>query len=465
MNTNYATSRRWNTAQSPVPVRRYAFDPGFLFGASTSAYQIEGGVGEETGRGASIWERYFEERPHLDHGAVACDHYNRMEEDVRMMKRMGLKAYRFSISWSRVLPQGTGKVNEQGLDFYSRLVDALLRNGIEPFVTLYHWDLPQALEDNGGWLNRDTCYAFADYAALIAHHLGDRVKYFGTLNEPEVIVAGYIGEGLAPGLQNPALRTKVAHNLMLAHGLATQALRAINPEFKIGVTLNLVPAEPADETNPASVKAARQHWLKNYAIYLEAIFKARYPDVVLEEMAGSDAAFILGDTPATGADVHPGDMALISQRIDYLGVNWYLRHVVDANGHVIDVPAAKKTLMGWEICAPALTRMLVAMNEEYNLPPIYITENGAALPDTYSKGRVRDLGRMTYIHDHLNALESASAAGVKLAGYFAWSLMDNLEWSLGFRMTFGIVHVDRTTLKRTVKDSGLWYRDMIKANT
>lgn len=451
--TSYDKSRRWNAAHSPVPIRKFNFAPGFVYGASTSAYQIEGGVGEETGRGPSIWEKYFADRPHLDHGAVSCDHYNRMEEDVRMMKRMGLKAYRFSISWSRVLPLGKGKINEQGLEFYSNLVDALLRHGIEPYVTLYHWDLPQALEDEGGWLNRDTAHSFADFAAVIAHRLGDRVKYFGTLNEPEVIVAGYIGEGLAPALQDMSLRVKVAHNLMLAHGLATQALRAIDPDFKIGVTLNLVPAEPADATNPASVNAARRHWQKNYALYLDAIFKARYPDVVLDEMH------------ATGAEIRPGDMAIISQRIDYLGVNWYLRHVVDENGGIVDVPGATKTLMGWEIHAPALTRMLVSMNEEYRLPPIFITENGAAMPDTFVKGRVRDVGRMTYIHDHLAALESAVAAGVNLGGYFAWSLMDNLEWSLGYKMTFGIVHVDRNTLKRTVKDSGLWYRDTIKLNT
>lgn len=453
MTTSYATSRRWKTADSPVPVRKYAFEPGFVFGASTSAYQIEGGVSEDTGRGPSIWERYFEERPHLDHGAVACDHYNHMEEDVRMMKRMGLKAYRFSISWSRVQPTGRGKVNEKGLDFYTRLVDALHRNGIEPFVTLYHWDLPQALEDEGGWLNRDTCYAFADYAALIARHFGDKVKFIGTLNEPEVIVAGYIGEGLAPAKQDNALRTHVVHHLMLAHGLAMTAMRAINPKLKLGVTLNLVPAEPADDTKPEHIAAARNHWLKNYAVYLEAIFKARYPDNVLDEMS------------ANGVKVHPGDMAIISQQIDYLGVNWYLRHVVNGEGEILNPPGAKKTLMGWEICAPALTRMLVAMNSEYSLPPIYITENGAALPDTYAKGRVRDVGRMTYIHDHLNALESAVAGGVTISGYFAWSLMDNLEWSLGYKMTFGIVHVDRTTLKRTVKDSGLWFGDMIRANT
>lgn len=438
---------------SPVPIRKYAFCSNFVFGASTSAYQIEGSTGSEHGCGPSIWEPYFAQRPHLQSGAIACDHYGRMEEDVRMMKQLGLKAYRFSISWPRVIPLGRGAINEKGLAFYDRLVDALLRNGIEPYVTLYHWDLPQALEDNGGWLNRDTAVAFAEFSAVIAHRLGDRVKYFGTLNEPEVIVAGYTGDGLAPGYSNPALRVKVAHHLMLAHGLSVQTLRAINKEFKVGVTLNLVPAEPSNASNPGSVAGARTHWLKNYALYLEAIFKARYPEVVLAEAA------------ATGVEIRSGDMEIISQPIGYLGVNWYLRHVVDENGRIIDnLPGALTTQMGWEMQAPALTRMLVKMNGEYNLPPIYITENGAALDDEIEGGRIQDVGRMTYIHEHLNALESATAAGVNIAGYFAWSLMDNLEWSLGFEKTFGIVHVDRSTLKRTVKDSGIWYRDMIKAN-
>lgn len=451
--SKYKKASKWNKSNSPVPIRKYAFQKGFVFGASTSAYQIEGATSDEYGRGPSIWEPYFEKRPHLDHGAIACGHYERMEEDVRLMKRLGLKAYRFSISWSRVMPLGTGAVNEKGLDFYDRLVNTLLRYGIEPFVTLYHWDLPQALEEKGGWLNRHTADAFAQFAAVIADRLGDRVKYFGTLNEPEVIVAGYTGDGLAPGLSDPTLRIKVAHHLMLAHGLATKTLRAINPQFKIGVTLNLVPAEPSNASNPAAVQAARTHWLKNYALYLEAIFKARYPDVVLDEAR------------ATGAEILVGDMAIISQPIDYLGVNWYLRHIVDENGRVVDnIPGAQTTQMGWEIHAPALTRMLVNMDSEYDLPPIYITENGAALDDELVGGRVRDVGRMTYIHDHLHALETAFASGVDIAGYFAWSLMDNLEWSLGFSKTFGIVHVDRQSLTRTLKDSGFWYRDMIKAN-
>lgn len=432
-------------ARLPVPSLKLPED--FVFGASTSAYQIEGAVDPvKYGRGRSIWETYFDKRPHLDRGDTACDHYNRMADDVRMIKRMGLDAYRFSISWPRIQPDGFGKVNAQGLDFYDRLIDELLKKGIEPYLTLYHWDLPQGLEDLGGWQSREVANYFADFAALAAHRYGDRVKNWATFNEPEVIVAGYISGGLAPGLENPILRTKVAHNLMVAHGLALQALRSVEPDNNYGIVLNLVPIEPLTQS---AAEKARQHWQRNYAIYLDALLKGVYSDVVLDEMAVS------------GAKVQAGDMALISQKLDYLGVNWYLRFVVDENGQTVDLPGADKTQMGWEICAPALTRMLVSMNDEYRLPPIYITENGAALDDLIKSGRVRDEHRTRYIRDHIKALEAAYLKGVDLRGYFAWSLMDNLEWSLGFSKTFGIVHVDRKTLKRTIKDSGLWYRDLI----
>lgn len=443
-----ASSARRRSAKAgrlPVPTLKLPGD--FVFGASTSAYQIEGAVDRaKYGRGPSIWEKYFDQRPHLDRGDVACDHYNRMAADVRMIKRMGLDAYRFSISWPRILPDGFGKVNEQGLAFYDRLIDELLKHGIEPYLTLYHWDLPQALEDLGGWQSREVAKYFADFAALAVQRWGHKVKHWCTFNEPEVIVAGYIGGGLAPGMENPALRVKVAHNLMYAHGLAIQAMRAIEPANRYGIVLNLVPVEPLNE---GSRVQARLHWQRNYAIYLDALLKGFYPDVVLDE------------AEATGAKIQAGDMALICQKLDYLGINWYLRHVVDETGRVIDVPGAEKTQMGWEICAPALTRMLVAMHGEYRLPPIYITENGAALDDAVKSGRVRDEHRTRYIRDHIKAIEAAYLKGVNVRGYFAWSLMDNLEWSLGFSKTFGIVHVDRRTLKRTVKDSGLWYRDLI----
>ncbi|MBS1992213.1 MAG: beta-glucosidase [Cyanobacteria bacterium SZAS LIN-3] len=432
-----------------------ALRKGFTWGASTSAYQIEGATGPEYGRGPSIWEKYFAQRPHLDHGEVACGHYERMKEDVQMMKRMGLKAYRFSIAWPRVMPEGYGRVNEQGLAFYDSLIDELLAAGIEPYVTLYHWDLPLALGEIGGWTNREVCYRFADYAALCVKRFGDRVKNWATFNEPEVIVAGYIGDGLAPGLSNPKLRVAVGHHLMVAHGLALRAMREINSEIKVGIVLNLVPCEASDGENAEAVKAARTLWQRNYAWYLDGLFKARYPDVVLQEAKENEFSF------------EPGDMALISQKLDMLGINWYLRLVVNEKGEVVPVPGARTTQMGWEINPRALSRMLKGMQSEYrDLPPIYITENGAAIDDVVSAdGQVHDPVRTSYIYEHLCALEKASKRGMDIRGYFAWSLMDNLEWSLGYGKTFGIVQVDRRTLKRTVKDSGLWYSQLIKRNS
>jgi beta-glucosidase len=441
----------WTAATSPVPVRRYIFRPGFVFGAATSAYQVEGGIEtKSTGRGESIWERYFSTRPHLDTGAIACDHYNRMPEDVQLMKQLGLKAYRFSVAWPRVIPNGTGAVNDKGLDFYKRLVDELRNAGIEPFLTGYHWDLPQALEDKGGWTHRDTAKHFGDYMQVLARNLGDRVQHWGTLNEPEVIVGGYMYDGLAPGRSQPTLKMAVAHNLMLAHGYGALAVRSVNPDLTVGCTVNLVPIEPA---NKHAHKAARRHWERNYSIYLDAMLKGKYPTVVLKEFAQNNVT------------IEPGDMAIINQPLDYLGVNWYLRMVMNRRGRIVQIPAAEFTQVGWEMYSESFTRMLVAMNDEYELPPIYITENGAAITDKVEGNRIHDLVRMTYIHNHLNALENAVARGVDVHGYFAWSLMDNLEWSGGYQFTFGIVHVDRQTLKRTIKDSGYWYRDMIAANS
>lgn len=437
-------SARW-----PVPAGRYKLKPRFVWGAATSAGQIEG-AHDADGRGPSIWDEYFRLRPHLDDGQVACDHYNRMEEDVRLMKKMGLKAYRFSISWSRVLPAGKGRVNEAGMAFYDRLVDTLLASGIEPYVTLYHWDLPLALEKSGGWRDRDTCAHFADYAALMVKRLGDRVKHWTTFNEPEVIVAGYIGEGLAPGLNDKTTGAQVGHHLMVAHGMAVKAIRCIDRELKVGIVLNLVPCHAANE---AARDAAARRWDINYGWYLDALFAARYPEVVLEGKGNGELA------------VAPGDMALISQRLDFVGINYYLRLVIDEQGEAVAVPGADVTQMGWEIHPRSLGDMLIDVNEKYRLPAVYITENGAALDDTLKDGRVHDGGRIKYLHGHLKALARATRHGVDLRGYFVWSLMDNLEWSLGYGKTFGLVHVDRKTLDRTVKDSGRWYRDVIRANS
>jgi beta-glucosidase len=438
-----------------APLRKMALAKNFVWGASTSAYQIEGATGPEYGRGPSIWEKYFAERPHMDHGEVACGHYERMVEDVKMIKRMGLTAYRFSLAWPRILPQGTGAVNEQGLAFYDRLIDELLKAGIEPYVTLYHWDLPLALGEKGGWTNRETCRYFADYAALCVKRFGDRVKHWATFNEPEVIIAGYTGEGIAPALKNPDLRVVAGHHLMVAHGMAVQAMRAINKKIKVGIVLNLVPCEPTDKADAQAVAAARTMWQRNYGWYLDGLLKAHYPQVVLDEAREK------------GFAIEAGDMALMSQKLDMLGINWYLRLVVDGQGKVVPVEGATCTQMGWEIHPKALSRMLISMQAEYkDLPPIYITENGAAIDDVLgADGKVHDPVRTAYIYDHLCALEKAHGKGLDIRGYFAWSLMDNLEWSLGYGKTFGLVHVDRQTLKRTVKDSGQWYGKLIARNS
>lgn len=451
----YFDMPRWNNKRTPVPI--IAVDiPDIELGAATAAYQIEG----RHGRGESHWDRYFIERPSRElsgevvNGDIAVEHFLHVEEDVALMSKLGLQSYRFSISWPRIMPDGDGKVSAEGLAFYDKLVDLLLKHGIRPNLTCYHWDLPQWLADKGGWLNRETPEAFARYCTVLAKHFGDRVKMWGTVNEPEVIVAGYIGTGLAPAADDYSLRVLAAHHVMVAHALGLRALRDVGGEtFKIGLALNLVPQEAIDDRNIKAVAAAGKRWKQHYAIYLDAILTGKYPDVVLEE------------AKQTGVDIQPGDMELISQPLDWLGINWYLRHVVDEDGTVMpNKPDWEVTLMNWEVHSPALTRMLVAMHGEYkNLPPIYITENGAALQDYLESGRVRDVGRMQYLHDHLLALEAASKAGVKIAGYYIWSFIDNLEWSLGFKMTFGIVHVVRSNMKRVLKDSAFWYRATIKA--
>jgi beta-glucosidase len=427
----------------------------FIFGASTAAYQIEGAWNQD-GKGPSIWDHYFHESgvpaPGADNGDVACDHYNRWPEDVRLMKKLNLDAYRFSLSWSRVLPDGRGRVNQAGMDFYDKLVDGLLAKGIDPFVTLYHWDLPMALQRNWrGWLHRDTGSAFADYAALMVKRLGDRVKHWSTFNEPEVIIAGYTGKSLAPAENDPENGFQAGHNLLLAHGQALQALRACRSDGQYGIVLNFVPIDPVD-ADPETALAASRRWQTAYSWYLDGILKAHYPDAVFDKCSQEGSQLY----------IRAGDMALISQAIDFLGINFYTRFIVDRIGQVVRTGDAQRTQMDWEIHPASFDRMLIAMNEQYELPPIYITENGAALDDILKGKRVSDAQRIQYLHDHLGAVAKAVRKGVDVRGYFVWSLMDNLEWSLGFAKTFGLVHVNRQSMARTVKDSGWWYRDVIR---
>ncbi|MBI5840385.1 MAG: beta-glucosidase [Chloroflexi bacterium] len=431
------------------------FPPDFLWGAATAAYQIEGAWNED-GKGESIWDRFSHTPGKIadnSTGDTACDHYHRWQDDIAIMRRIGLKAYRFSTSWPRVLPRGRGPVNLRGLDFYDRLVDALLAANIEPFLTLYHWDLPQALQDEGGWENRAVCHAFADYSALMVKRLGDRVKYWTTFNEPSVVAFdGYLNGGHAPGRQDAKASFQVGHNLLAAHGLALQAIRAVNPNLQVGIVLNLWMQDAASDL-PEDVAAANLAFESSETLFLDPIFKGHYPAGAYE-MAGESMP-----------EIKDGDMALIAQRLDYLGVNFYSRNLISTQGQIEPVPGSEYTEMGWEVCAPALRRLLNRINDDYRLPPIYITENGAAFKDEVSvDGKIHDERRLDYLRQHFIQTNLAMQDGVDVRGCFVWSLLDNFEWAFGYTKRFGIVHVDYETQKRTIKDSGEWYAKVIAGN-
>lgn len=433
----------------------YRFPARFLWGAATAAYQIEGAWNED-GKGESIWDRFSHASGKItnaDTGDVACDHYHRYLEDIAWMHRIGIKAYRFSTSWARVLPDGRIPVNSRGLDFYDRLVDALLAANIEPFLTLYHWDLPQALYETGGWLNRDVLHAFTDYAVVMVKRLGDRVKYWTTFNEPAVVAFdGYLWGEHAPGLQDLKATYQVAHNLLVAHGLATQAIRAAEPGVEVGIVLNLWGADPASET-PEDQTAAMAAWNRSEKIFLDPIFQGSYPAAALE---------IIGENKPLILD---GDLALIAQKLDYLGVNFYSRTLYNANGPINPVPGSEYTEMEWEVCPAALRRLLNRLQREYRLPPLYITENGAAFKDEVSAdGKIHDSRRLDYLRQHFIQARLAMQDGVDLRGYFVWSLMDNFEWGHGFTKRFGIIGVDFATQQRILKDSGEWYARVIAHN-
>ena len=435
---------------------RFNFPQGFLWGAATAAYQIEGGWNED-GKGESIWDRFSHTpgRVHAgDTGDVAANHYHRWGEDISLMQKLDLQAYRFSISWPRVIPAGCGTVNLAGLDFYDRLVDGLLKADIQPFVTLYHWDLPQALQDVGGWANRDVCGWFADYAAIVAHKLGDRIRHWATFNEPWVVAnQGYRIGDHAPGLKDHWLSLQVAHHLLVAHGLAVQAVRAILPQAELGIVLNLWPKEAIDD-DPDNIPVIEMAWQSNEGWYLDPILRGHYP---------SDAWRALETIAPV---VNAGDMALTAQKLDFLGVNYYSRDVVQG-GHVLkSVPNSEYTDMGWEIHAPALRRLLNRLKQDYRIPPLYVTENGAAFKDKITHdGQVHDPRRVSYLREHLAQAKLAIDDGVDLRGYFVWSLLDNFEWSHGYSKRFGVTYVDYDTQERLLKDSGQWYAQVIAHNS
>jgi beta-glucosidase len=446
------------------------FPDGFIWGAATAAYQIEGAVRED-GRGPSIWDTFSRTPGKVYHGHtgdIACEHYHRYRDDVAMMADLGLASYRFSIAWPRIQPDGTGPVNAKGLDFYDRLTDELLGKGIDPVITLYHWDLPQTLEDRGGWPARSTAEAFAEYAQVVHGRLGDRVKTWSTLNEPWC--AAYLGYGSgthAPGREDPADAFAAVHHLLLAHGLATRELRSAGAQC-LSITLNPSSVFPVDADNPADVEAARIIDGLSNRLFLDPLLRGRYPADMLEHLARfTDLSYI-----------QDGDLAAISAPIDVLGINFYQPTYVSAKpgtpgssaqpgseGIAYKAPDGPVTDMNWLVEPSGLTRLLERIHHDYPGTPLLITENGAAYPEGPSEdGAVHDTRRVEYLDGHLRACHEALAAGVDLRGYFVWSLMDNYEWAEGYAKRFGIVHVDYHTQQRTLKDSAKWYREVIRRN-
>lgn len=428
------------------------FPSSFSWGVATAAYQIEGAARED-GRGPSIWDTFSHFPGNTvkgDTGDVACDHYHRWREDVDLIASLGVDAYRFSIAWPRVQPHGRGAWNEKGLAFYDRLVDALLEKGIKPNATLYHWDLPQGLQDIGGWATRETAQRFADYAEFMGRRLGDRLATIVTHNEPWcTAVLGHLKGQFAPGARDPQLTVQVAHHLLLSHGLALQAMRAAGVKAPLGIVLNQSPATPATDSQ-ADRDAAEREYATFVRWFMDPIFLKRYPK-------------------APGVSLYPvvleGDFDIIAQPLDFLGINYYTR--IWASAAQPGVPAPKRdgvNDMGWENYAQGLTELLVKVHHDYTLPPVYITENGTCCADAVANGRVADPARIEYLRTHLDALRAAMDAGVDVRGYFYWSLLDNYEWNSGYDKRFGLIHVDYETQRRTPKDSAHWYREFIASN-
>ncbi|KQX30933.1 GH1 family beta-glucosidase [Streptomyces anulatus] len=434
----------------------------FTWGVATAAYQIEGAVAED-GRSPSIWDTFSHTPGTIDGGDtgdVACDHYHRVPEDIGLIKQLGADAYRFSVAWPRVVPGGDGPVNKAGLDFYDRLVDGLLEAGVTPFATLYHWDLPQALQDRGGWTVRETSEHFAAYASHVVERLGDRVKDWATLNEP--LCSAWIGhlEGrMAPGLTDLTAAVRASYHLHLGHGLAVRAIRAASSDARVGIVNNLSPIEPAS-TGEADLAAARRADGHINRWWLDPILGRGYPQDMVEEYG-------------VELPVRPGDLETIAAPLDWLGLNYYFRQVVTADpdgtaphAKQVSVPGARLTHMDWEVHAEGLEQLLLRLTGEYGVQRIYVTENGSAYEDVVAAdGSVHDPERVRYLEEHLAACARAVDKGAPLAGYFAWSLMDNFEWAYGYDKRFGLVHVDYATQRRTVKSSGRRYAELVREHT
>jgi beta-glucosidase len=430
----------------------------FIWGVATSAYQIEGAT-SAAGRGESIWDRFAATPGKVkggDTGSIACDFYHRYPEDIELARELGIDAFRFSVSWPRVLPEGRGDVNEQGLDFYERLVEELLAAGIEPFLNLFHWDLPQSLQDAGGWTARATADAFAEYAAAVAGRLGDRVRYWSTHNEP--YCTSWLGYGLgehAPGGTDVRDALAASHHVLLSHGLAVPEIRRHAPNASVGIIVDSWPAhaataDPEDAIAARAADGVRNRW------FFGALLHGEYPSDVLERFA--DLA----------PPIQDGDLGTISTSLDWFGINNYSRtlHRADGTpeGRVVRPSGAPLTAMGWEVYPDGLREVLRRLHYEYGSPPLYVTENGAAFDDVRTHGgRVHDVDRIAYLNAYIRSVDEAAADGVDVRGYFVWSLLDNFEWALGYSKRFGLVYVDYPTLQRVPKDSFAWYRDLIRS--
>jgi len=433
----------------------------FIWGVATSSYQIEGAA-NEGGRGQSIWDTFCKvpgKVANFDNGDIACDHYHRFKEDLDLMKWMGVKAYRFSVAWPRVIPDGVGRVNEMGLDFYDRLIDSLLEREIAPWLTMYHWDLPEALQLRGGWNNREVVEWFGEYAEMLTSRFGDRVKNWMTLNEPLCSAwLGHLYGDMAPGIKDLQTALNVSHHLLMSHGLACQVIRSNVSEANVGIVINVTPAVPATDSQEDSNAAQLADGFDN-RWFLDPVFGRTYPADVI-------------DTLGASPEIHSGDMKLIAQDLDFLGLNFYFRQIVEADQNSKPLPIrsvnrenVKRTAMNWEVHPQAFEEILLRISKEYSPKAIYITENGSAWNDEVINGEIIDDERIDYLVRHLDAMRSAKNQGAPILGYFAWSFLDNFEWAYGYEKRFGLIYVDYKTQKRTPKKSAFFYRQLLLNGT
>lgn len=433
-------------------VTRDDFPQTFAWGVATASFQIEGAARSD-GRGPSIWDTFCAQPGNIadgSNGDVACNHYHLYQQDLDIMQRLGVEAYRFSMAWPRIQPDGVGAFNPKGLDFYERIIDGALARGIKPYATLFHWDLPQALQDGGGWNNRDVCQRFADYAHEVARRFGDRLSAIATHNEPWVMAFLGHEQGIfAPGIKSRKIAVQVAHHLLLSHGMALDAMRATGTRAQLGIVLNQSPIYP-DTTAEADIDRARHDDGMIVRWYMDALLKGEYPADILDDLA--DAAPV----------VLPGDMAVIARPIDFIGINYYTRQLASAQGpYNPKERGLPVTDMDWEIYPLGITELLLRLHRDYKLPALYITENGAAFRDELVAGQVDDRDRVRYLQEHIAAVQLAIAQGVDVRGYFVWSLLDNFEWASGYAKRFGIVYVDYATQTRHPKRSAEWYRSFL----